>query len=248
MDASASTRASKLRSEGIYAAGDVIGPPGLASVSMEQARVAMCRAFGIPFKESVDPIVPTGIYTLPEVGMVGLTEEAARTAGEDVETGRAFFAANPRARIAGTTEGLVKLVFRASDRRLLGAHILGEEASELIHIAKAMLHSGATVREFIDTTFNFPTRADAYKYAAYDALQHLEARAGSQERRWADGSRRGETAGGTAEPVFSNTNRVVNAGAPGRDTGADRSASIRPAPRLGQSARRRNHLTRRLSS
>jgi NAD(P) transhydrogenase len=168
-------------SEGIYAAGDVIGPPGLASVSMEQARVAMCRAFGIPFKESVDPLVPTGIYTLPEVGMVGLTEEAARAAGEDVETGRAFFAANPRARIAGTTEGLVKLVFRASDRHLLGAHILGEEATELIHIAHAMLHSGVTVREFIDTTFNFPTRADAYKYAAYDALEHLEAQAGSRE-------------------------------------------------------------------
>jgi hypothetical protein len=82
-------------SEGIYSAGDVIGPPGLASVSMEQARAAMCHAFGIPLKASVDPFVPTGIYTLPEVGMIGLTEEAARTAGEDVETGRAFFAANP---------------------------------------------------------------------------------------------------------------------------------------------------------
>ncbi len=168
--------------EGIYAAGDVIGPPGLASVSMEQARVAMCRAFGIPLKESVDPFVPTGIYTLPEVAMVGLTEEAARSAAEDVETGRAFFAANARARIAGTTDGLVKLVFRASDRRLLGAHIFGEEATELIHIAHALLHSSATVRDLIDTTFNFPTRADAYKYAAYDALQHLEARAGHQER------------------------------------------------------------------
>jgi NAD(P) transhydrogenase len=164
-------------SEGIYAAGDVIGPPGLASVSIEQARLAMCRAFDIPLKDSVDPLVPTGIYTLPEAAMVGLTEEAARDAGEDVEIGRAFFAANPRARIAGTTEGLVKLVFRASDRRLLGAHILGEEATELIHIAHAMLHSGATVREFIDTTFNFPTRADAYKDAAYDALQRLEVRA-----------------------------------------------------------------------
>jgi NAD(P) transhydrogenase len=162
-------------SEGIYAAGDVIGPPGLASISMEQARVAMCRAFSIPLKKSVDPLVPTSIYTLPEVATVGLTEEAACSTGEDVETGRAFFAANSRARIAGTTEGLVKLVFRASDRRLLGAHILGEEASELIHIAQSMLHARATVREFIDATFNVPTRADAYKYAAYDALHHLEA-------------------------------------------------------------------------
>lgn len=163
--------------QGIYAAGDITGPPGLASVAMEQARVAMCRAFEIPFKGSLDPVVPTGIYTLPEAAMVGLTEEAARTAGEDVEIGRAFFEGNARARIAGTTEGLVKLVFRASDRQLIGAHILGEEATELIHIAQAVLHKGATIDEFIDTTFNFPTRADAYKYAAYDGLQRLQARA-----------------------------------------------------------------------
>ncbi|MGH7697805.1 MAG: Si-specific NAD(P)(+) transhydrogenase [Candidatus Dormibacteria bacterium] len=160
-------------SPGVYAAGDVIGPPGLASVAMEQARVAMCRAFGIRFKEAVDPVVPTGIYTLPESAMVGLSEEAARAAGEDVETGRALFAANARARIAGSTEGLLKLVFRAGDRRLLGAHIVGEEATELIHVAQALLHREGTVDEFIDTTFNFPTRADAYKYAAYDGLQRL---------------------------------------------------------------------------
>jgi NAD(P) transhydrogenase len=162
---------------GIYAAGDVIGPPGLASVAMDQARVAMCRAFDIPFKESVDPVVPTGIYTLPEVSTVGLTEEAARATCDDVEVSRAFFEANARARIAGTTEGLVKLVFRASDRRLLGAHILGEEATELIHVAQAVLHAGSTIDEFIDTTFNFPTRADAFKYAAYDGLQRLQSRA-----------------------------------------------------------------------
>jgi NAD(P) transhydrogenase len=186
---------------GIYAAGDVIGPPGLASVSMEQARVAMCRAFGIPLKKSVDPLVPTSIYTLPEVAMVGLTEDAARSTGEDVETGRAFFAANSRARIAGTTEGLVKLVFRASDRRLLGAHILGEEASELIHVAQAMLHARATVREFIEATFNVPTRADAYKYAAYDALQHLEARVRSKARVGTHKNSGDTVAGRTVEPV-----------------------------------------------
>ncbi|HSN06044.1 MAG TPA: FAD-dependent oxidoreductase, partial [Candidatus Angelobacter sp.] len=155
---------------GVYAAGDITGPPGLASVAMEQARVAMCRAFAIPFKESLDDSLPTGIYTLPEVSMVGLTEEAARTAGEDVGTGRTLFAANARARISGSTEGILKLVFRRSDRRLLGAHILGEEATELIHIAQAVLHRGGAIDDFIDTTFNFPTRADAYKYAAYDGL------------------------------------------------------------------------------
>jgi NAD(P) transhydrogenase len=146
---------------------------------MEQARVAMARAFDLPFKESVDPFVPTGIYTLPEVAMVGLTEDSARAAGHDVETGRALFATNPRALIAGSSEGLVKLVFRASDRRLMGAHILGEEATELIHIARAVLHDGRAIDDFINTTFNFPTRADAYKYAAYDGLQRLRARTAS---------------------------------------------------------------------
>jgi NAD(P) transhydrogenase len=165
---------------GIYAAGDITGPPGLASVAMEQARVAMCRAFGIAFKETLDPAVPTGIYTLPEVSMVGLTEDAARAAGEDVETGRSYFETNARARIAGSTEGLLKLVFRATDRRLLGAHILGEEATELIHVAQAVLHNAGTIDEFIDTAFNFPTRADAYKYAAYDGLQRLQARTASR--------------------------------------------------------------------
>jgi NAD(P) transhydrogenase len=160
---------------GIYAAGDITGPPGLASVAMEQARVAMCRAFDIPFKESLDPVVPTGIYTLPEIAMVGATEEAARADGEDVETGRAYFEDNARARIAGSPAGLVKLVFRRSDQQLLGAHILGEEATELIHVAQAVLHKGGIIEEFIDTTFNFPTRADAYKYAAYDGLQRLRA-------------------------------------------------------------------------
>jgi NAD(P) transhydrogenase len=158
---------------GIYAAGDITGPPGLASVAMEQARVAMCHAFKIPLKEAVDGFVPTGIYTLPEASMVGLTEEAARAIGDDVATGRAYFESNARARIAGSTDGLVKLVFRASDGMLLGAHILGEEATELIHIAQAVLHRGGTINEFIDTTFNFPTRADAYKYAAYDGLAHV---------------------------------------------------------------------------
>lgn len=161
---------------GIYAAGDITGPPGLASVAMEQARVAMCRAFDIPFKESLDQVVPTGIYTLPEVAMVGVTEDAARAGGEDVETGRAYFEDNARARIAGSAAGLVKLVFRRSDQQLLGAHILGEEATELIHVAQAVLHKGGIIDEFINTTFNFPTRTDAYKYAAYDGLQRLRAR------------------------------------------------------------------------
>ncbi len=177
---------------GVYAAGDVTGPPGLASVAMEQARVGMCRAFGIPYKEALDDTLPTGIYTLPEVSMVGLTEEAARAASDDVGTGRTLFAANARARISGSTEGVLKLVFRTSDRRLLGAHILGEEATELIHIAQAVLHRGGAIDEFIDTTFNFPTRADAYKYAAYDGLPPRAASLRTQHRAATETAREGE--------------------------------------------------------
>ena len=158
---------------GIYAAGDVIGSPALASASMEQGRVAACDAFGIAFKESVDPFVPTGVYSIPEVAGVGLTEQAAAEQGIDYEVGRGRFTTNPRANISGATDGLVKFVFRRSDRVLLGVHILGESASELIHIGQCALHHGDRIDYFIDTMFNVPTYAEAYKYAAYDGFQRL---------------------------------------------------------------------------
>lgn len=161
--------------EGVYAAGDVIGPPALASVSMEQGRVAMCHAFGIPFKETVDPLPPFGVYAVPEVAMVGMTEEAATSAGIDHEVGRGWFSGNARARIAGSAEGLVKLVFRRDDRVLLGVHIVGDDAAELIHQGQAVLHQGGTIDYFIHATFNVPTLSEAYKYAAYDGLQRLTA-------------------------------------------------------------------------
>lgn len=158
---------------GIFAAGDVIGPPALASVSMEQGRVAACHAFGIPFKDVVDPLAPFGVYSVPEVAMVGVTEPAARAAGIDVEVGRGRFARNTRARIAGATEGLIKLVFRRSDRVLLGVHILGDIASELVHLGQLIVSAGRPIDYFIHATFNVPTYSEAYKYAAYDGLQRL---------------------------------------------------------------------------
>jgi NAD(P) transhydrogenase len=161
--------------EGVYAAGDVIGPPALASVSMEQGRVAICHAFGIPFKESIDQLPPFGVYSIPEVAMVGMTEQGAAAAGIEHEVGRAWFAQNARARIAGATDGLVKLVFRRKDRALLGAHVMGDIASELVHLPQSVLHAGGTIDRFIHTTFNVPTYAEAFKYAAYDGLQRLEA-------------------------------------------------------------------------
>jgi NAD(P) transhydrogenase len=160
---------------GIFAAGDVIGPPALASVSAEQGRVAICHAFDIPFKDTVDPLPPYGIYSIPEIGMVGLTQEGAAAAGIDAEVGVFRFRDNPRSRIAGTTEGMIKLVFRRDDRRLLGVHIVGEEAAELVHVGQAVMHAGETIDRFIHSTFNIPTRAEGYKYAAYDGLQRLAA-------------------------------------------------------------------------
>jgi NAD(P) transhydrogenase len=162
--------------EWIYAAGDVIGPPALASVSMEQGRVAACHAFRIPFKETVDPIAPFGVYSVPETAMVGLTEEAASAKGIDYEVGRGWFTGNARATIAGATDGLVKLVFQRADRKLLGVHILGDLAPELIHQGQAVLNYGGTIDYFIHSTFNVPTESEAYKYAAYDGLQRLRAR------------------------------------------------------------------------
>lgn len=160
---------------GVYAAGDVIGPPGLASVSMEQARVAVCHALGIQFKEAVDPLAPFAVYSIPEVAMVGMTEEAALNAGIDYEVGRGWFNQNTRATISGATDGFVKLVFRRDDKRLLGVHILGATAAELIHLGQAVLHYEGTIDYFIDTTFAVPTESEAFKYAAYDGLQRLQA-------------------------------------------------------------------------
>lgn len=158
---------------GIYAAGDVIGPPALASISQEQGRVAACHAFGISFKDAVDPLPPLGVYSVPEVAMAGLTEEAAQAQGIDYEVGRGFFARNTRARIAGATEGLVKLVFRRSDRVLLGVHVLGDIASELVHVGQMVAAQQRPIDHFIHSTFNVPTFTEAYKYAAYDGLQRL---------------------------------------------------------------------------
>jgi NAD(P) transhydrogenase len=160
---------------GIYAAGDVIGPPALASVSMEQGRVAACYAMGIEFKQTVDPLTPFGVYTIPECAMVGLTEEAAAERGMDYVVGVAWFKDNSRAAIAGSTDGALKVVVNRSDRTLLGAHMIGDGATELIHQGQAVIHFGGTIDYFIHSTFDVPTLSDVYKYAAYDCLQRLEA-------------------------------------------------------------------------
>jgi NAD(P) transhydrogenase len=160
----------------IYAVGDVIGYPGLAATAMEQARVAVCHAFDLGYKTRVAALVPLAIYTIPEVAMVGETEESCRERGLDCCVGSAPFSRNARAQIQGEVGGLLKLVFRPADRALLGVHILGEGASELVHVGLMVLHAGGSIDTFIDTTFNYPTLGEAYKYAAYDGLGALDRR------------------------------------------------------------------------
>ena len=159
--------------DGIYAAGDVIGPPALASVSMEQARIAACWAFDLPLKRTADLLPPYGVYSVPEVAMVGLTEEAANAAQIDYAVGRARFAGNTRAAISGAVEGMVKLVFERATLRVLGVHVLGDAATELVHQGQTVIHFGGTIEYFINSTFNVPTMSEAYKYAAYDGLSQV---------------------------------------------------------------------------
>jgi len=154
----------------IYAAGDVIGFPALASTSMDQARVAVCHAFGFTYKKQVSHLLPYGVYTIPEVSCVGFSEEQAREKGVEYVVGRALYADNARGKIVGDKEGVVKLLFERSSRKLLGCHCIGDRASELVHIGQAVIALGGTVDTLIDMVFNYPTLAETFKYAAYDAL------------------------------------------------------------------------------
>ncbi|MFZ1033208.1 MAG: Si-specific NAD(P)(+) transhydrogenase, partial [Candidatus Acidiferrales bacterium] len=158
---------------GIYAAGDVIGFPALASTSMEQARVAICHAFGFQYKQRLASMLPMGIYTIPEISAVGESEETCKEKGIDYAVGRARYANNVRGQIVGDINGMLKLIFAKSDRRLLGVQIIGESATELIHLGMMALESGMTIDVFIEFVFNYPTLSEMYKYAAYDGLGNL---------------------------------------------------------------------------
>lgn len=164
---------SKVVYENIYAAGDVIGPPALASTSMEQGRLAMCHAFNITYKTKLDPLLPSGIYTIPEISQVGRTEEQCRAEGIPYVTGTDTYGHHGRGQIIGDTEGMVKLIFEAPSGKLLGVHVIGEIASELVHVGQACLHFGGGIDFFIHAVFNYPTLGDVYKYAAYNALGKL---------------------------------------------------------------------------
>ncbi len=149
----------------IYAAGDVIGPPSLASASMEQGRRATCGALGIDLGE-MNQTMPMGIYGIPEMSSVGLTEAQAREQYGDVLVGHAPFEEIARGQISGITDGMLKLVADAAGEKLLGVHIVGEGATELIHIGQMGLIYGATIDSFVENIFNFPTLAETYRVAA----------------------------------------------------------------------------------
>ena len=156
----------------IFAAGDVIGFPSLASTSMEQGRIAACRAFDQAAPEP-PAFFPYGIYAVPELSMIGMTEEELRLRGTPFECGIARFRETSRGQIMGLSSGFMKMIFSLDDRRLLGVHIVGEGATELIHIGQAVLNLGGTVDYFVENTFNYPTLAEAYKIAALDAWNRM---------------------------------------------------------------------------
>jgi NAD(P) transhydrogenase len=154
----------------IFAAGDVIGAPALAATGMEQARMAMCVACEVNYKDVVAPILPTGIYTIPEASMAGETEDSLKSKGIAYVVGRAHYMDNPRGQIVGDENGLLKLIFARDDMRLLGVHVVGEQATELVHIGLLALMSGSGAELFNRTCFNYPTLGDLYKYATYEAI------------------------------------------------------------------------------
>jgi NAD(P) transhydrogenase len=156
----------------IYAVGDVIGFPSLASTSMEQGRLAACHAFGLPAR-SVPELFPYGIYTVPGMSMVGRTEEDLTREGVPYEVGRAPYREIARGQILGDRTGLLKLIFHRETRRMLGVHIIGAEAAELVHIGQAVLALGGPIDYFVDTVFNYPTLAECYKTAAFDGVNRL---------------------------------------------------------------------------
>src|SRR5579875_2045008 len=157
----------------IFAVGDVIGFPSLASVSMEQGRIAVERAYGNDLMQSNPSFYPYGIYTIPEISFIGKTEEQLTEEDVPYEVGVAYYREIARGQIRGDTTGRLKLIFHRETHALLGVHIIGEGASELVHIGQAVMTLGGTLDYFVETVFNYPTLAECYKVAAFNGLNRL---------------------------------------------------------------------------
>ena len=156
----------------VYAVGDVIGFPSLASVSMEQGRIAAAKAFGLPV-HSNPATYPYGIYTIPEISFIGKTEEQLTEEDVPYEVGIGYYREIARGQIMGDTTGRLKLIFHRETKELLGVHIIGDGAAELLHIGQAVFILKGTVEYFVDTVFNYPTLAECYKAAAFNGLNKL---------------------------------------------------------------------------
>ncbi|MGI8772004.1 MAG: Si-specific NAD(P)(+) transhydrogenase [Acidobacteriaceae bacterium] len=163
----------RTKTPNIFAAGDVIGFPSLASVSMEQGRIAVARALNDNTIQSNPSYYPYGIYTIPEISFIGKTEEQLTDEDVPYEVGVAYYREIARGQIRGDTTGRLKIIFHRETRHLLGVHIIGEGASELLHIGQAVMALGGTLDYFVDTVFNYPTLAEAYKTAAYNGINRL---------------------------------------------------------------------------
>lgn len=163
----------RTKTPNIFAVGDVIGFPSLASVSMEQGRIAASRAFGNDHVISNPSFYPYGIYTIPEISFIGKTEEQLTDEDVPYEVGVAYYREIARGQIRGDTTGRLKIVFHRATRHILGVHIIGEGAAELLHIGQAVMSLGGTVDYFIDTVFNYPTLAECYKAAAFNGINRL---------------------------------------------------------------------------
>jgi NAD(P) transhydrogenase len=160
----------------IWAAGDVIGAPALASTSMEQGRRAALGALGVEDESARAPLIPTGVYTIPELGAVGLTEAEARAKYGDVRIGRARFDEIARGLISGQSHGMLKLVCDRAGERVLGVHAIGDGACDLVHVGLMAMLGGLPVRTFVEQPMNFPTLAEAYRVAALAVLAPASAR------------------------------------------------------------------------
>jgi NAD(P) transhydrogenase len=164
----------RTRVEHIYAVGDVVGFPALAATAMEQGRIAALDALGQPVRSS-GGLVPIGIYTIPEISFVGRTESEPTDAGIGYEVGISRYRELARGAILADNHGMLKILVSPADRQLLGVHVLGTGATELVHIGQAVMGNGGTLDYLVDNVFNYPTLAEAYKVAALDAMNKLSA-------------------------------------------------------------------------
>jgi NAD(P) transhydrogenase len=156
----------------IFAVGDVAGPPGLAATGMEQGRIAALAMFGEPVTHLPD-LVPTGIYSIPEISFVGRSEEELTAAAVPYVAGVAWWRELAKAMMLGEEDGLLKILVSPEDRRLLGVHVIGAQATDLIHIGQALMDREAGLDFLVSVVFNYPTLAEAYKVAGLDAMNRL---------------------------------------------------------------------------